>query len=1708
MTRSTEATGFSLVPLSSRPSAIVSPEEATAILGTFVQFSSAGSNVNGSEENITREWTLRSPTGSKAEIEYEEEDGSLIRLEADVTGTYIVQLVVSRDGVQSEPTRSAVFFSPIVVPSVKRVSPPGDFMYKVLGSFWELVNDREVFPTLWSGYTQLVASDLLRAMQIDRAKSIQTIQPLFQKKWISYSPTISLDHSKCTSIWARHQSGRGAFTGTVTFVNKGIIVSDTEIILDSAVTPKAIGTTLTVYSGSNVGDFLINRINSAGTGYIVSATTPFANFRLERVVSAADLEYLIRKPKEVYSPSVDFSSLDIENGDYLKIRNTRNAGYWKITAIGTAGGLSNDFSLLLDRPLPITSGGMSFEIIRSSRVSFVKKESSHTDTVYIPLDEANLYEFSKQNLLGTGGKIASNYEILVNRDHILDSAIGARLKITSGLNTGKTYIISGINPAKTGYLVVKEFGSSVLGSTASYEIEVNIDVKDHLLVLEDEAHRISRVDTLMDLAPTTEGGRGPLWVVTLQKPTATSGLERLNWRIGTTIQTSEFADVKELGVRRGDTLLIDVYREDIDATATLSAQVTGCVDNLFSIEMGIEDLQWGDDWFGELVPTEVISLCSSLGIPTARLSSVDDTTVLFLDLSVQVRAFILSQQFKAQIFNIKTTGNTLLDIPNFFSFYLRPSKIIRNSSIGLSDLEKNGDYPIVSIPALHEYINPERVSETEEGTYRIAYSDGTWKDLNKAPISMVENINYVLSNQTSLRGFEARLIANSEEITFGDVDLIAQSVRVGDQIEITSGINIGTYIISRIQDETTLRVSGDSLDGSLPPYTESNVQYKIHRQVAGNFLYFSSAFSPKNPAPEYLWAPTTLVDNFKYIEDNFGVLVGVTKESLDQYGATQVSFRSSVEALMYCWTMGPTLSSAKIGAHTLLDLPVTETSCQIIEIREDYTNNLGRVLTEDLSAEGNGTGIFRTYRYRKTASTYPNLDFDGLAINPNTSEVFQEGDILPEFTTLTNSVKIVDRISDPESLRGLSPYYGKEALQKFHTWQAEIDLRAVDSRDMPLVSEFLMNIRPIYTKPKIVGVISFIDEVIVEVELFIDILLRFFDDPAFSRESTHKLDDLRNRAIDLGSFGSRTLFTGSDLTLGEIRDGRQVVNSARFVQKFQYQEEEEWELSSINKYFAGGTKIRAFGQLVRQGDVLFILDGRNRGRYRVADTYENGDLALEVYEGDAPRAIDPLDMREDVPARFIVQRENGYLIYSPPTGADHNQNIYIHADYEDTSSIEVLDLKEQHVPFVANGVTANDVLIVEDRFAEIDSPGIWSPDQQTYIDTHRYLTLKTPIDLSGMGVGAFNWRIERWSLLSNPIVTGTADVLAGAANLTLREDSKNHIVYMRSGDELHIEGQVYRISSVIQGAHLIVVDQEFEADGIVEFSLVRPVLDEDDVDSDTRLERLFAEDKVEVEIFFPLVLLSSLNNKTLSDTQNLEALSGLIQLEDNDAPFTVPEEHRSGVFYGDNAEGLVSTQFLSRKNGFLVEVLVSAEDTTGDGVLDSTTSVSHGVYAPLTHLDLPNNNSLVPQENEIFVSSLFPGVQATTEESAVIPEENYSINVYARAANFTLTFGHNFDANGNWVPLPEEDRPVGSIGGIMVSYEGDIFLSDGVTETNFVDMEVLPGDFFQFWWKTPEGELKEDTLQIVDVFPKLFSVNSIMDLNVQASGRIFRREPQ
>lgn len=399
------------------------------------------------------------------------------------------------------------------------------------------------------------------------------------------------------------------------------------------------------------------------------------------------------------------------------------------------------------------------------------------------------------------------------------------------------------------------------------------------------------------------------------------------WRLSTTL-TNTVVDFEKEGVKFGDYLKIRVNLfkngEAQNSGSVIYLPVTGANKNAIGII-------WDENVINgipnnSLSKDRILKLSKELNIDGVALDITGNIIYLPNSLGEYINLNINSAAFKRKYFEESLSFSTIFELGTFQSktitFSIEPLSIIRNKAILISD-------DITSIPTLQEYIEQPSLSEIEGKKYIVkngAQSKVT--QIFKDPIFLYENLDYIVGQKEF--NVYANFTASSSLVTLPLADLIDRSVEQGDFLAIT-GLNgeingsERNVIITEIIDKSTLKLQLDMT------YTAKDVKCKIVRKQKFNFIrYVDNVFNQKNNSLREkdftatlgisLWGEVTYFDNSKYVEDNFGTIVKITKEQLEKQKIS-APYKSAVAGLLFALVKGPSMYNIKIGAQILLGLP-------------------------------------------------------------------------------------------------------------------------------------------------------------------------------------------------------------------------------------------------------------------------------------------------------------------------------------------------------------------------------------------------------------------------------------------------------------------------------------------------------------------------------------------------------------------------------------------------------------------------------------------------------------------------------------------------------------------------------------------------------------------------------------------------------------------
>jgi len=114
----------------------------------------------------------------------------------DKPGIYILSLTVAvqlSSGSYSFSAKDFLQVTAALTAQILEHRPASDYIWAHLPDFWNLVQDKQYFTSMWSAMTQAISSDLLATWQNDYAKALKDVSQRYQRRWINYGGKITFD---------------------------------------------------------------------------------------------------------------------------------------------------------------------------------------------------------------------------------------------------------------------------------------------------------------------------------------------------------------------------------------------------------------------------------------------------------------------------------------------------------------------------------------------------------------------------------------------------------------------------------------------------------------------------------------------------------------------------------------------------------------------------------------------------------------------------------------------------------------------------------------------------------------------------------------------------------------------------------------------------------------------------------------------------------------------------------------------------------------------------------------------------------------------------------------------------------------------------------------------------------------------------------------------------------------------------------------------------------------------------------------------------------------------------------------------------------------------------------------------------------------------------------------------------------------------------
>lgn len=660
----------------------------------------------------------------------------------------------------------------------------------------------------------------------------------------------------------------------------------------------------------------------------------------------------------------------------------------------------------------------------------------------------------------------------------------------------------------------------------------------------------------------------PVTFVTTETSDVPTDLVGLNWRAAHTL-SSKTQNFIELGVNPGDKLVFDLLLSGSEESIEIVAQVIGVDRN--SLAFVITDQLVTAGVVAKIPNQTLFTIAAAFDFRT--LTQLPDGTISYTDFAKILHDDLSSGAFKAGHFNVSLTPTDSIVSANV-SFQIKPKHIIRNRLVPIAE-------NTVSIPMLQQFIKQPELSVNAAGKPVLRRNDQDFV-LAQSPVWLSENTDYLVDGEVALH---EKLTFRSGSTLVGSPtgDFLDRNVMAGDTFTIESPAQLaGDYTVKAVLGGTQL-----TLTRPIPIYSLSSLvtaKVKVTRKRSGRFIRFAPGrFTANSPAPDRLWAEVVFFDNSQTVEDNFGLLVGIKRNDLEEF-TTTVTYRQAVAGVMFALTSGSAVSKIELGIKILLGLPFAEHRGIIRSIESDFRRDsngdpiLGRLLIEDVDLNDDPRGTVRVYTYPiDTPSKLAGVD-----VNPVTGVSYAIGDIVERLASLAKGVTITDYTTDPVT-SGVTA----DLLQQFHTFRVRMNDNVFQIEEFDLVSNFLRKITPSYVTYILTTMVE-----IAELETPLDKLI-------LSLNSTERSVLVDNASLGLPfalALDQKTFFSG--------------VPIARVGDNFYWVRRTGTDLvtafgsaiaTSTSAGFLNPKSGESFdGNLVVPGDKLLVITGLNKGLYSIS----------------------------------------------------------------------------------------------------------------------------------------------------------------------------------------------------------------------------------------------------------------------------------------------------------------------------------------------------------------------------------------------------------------------------------------------------------------------------------------------------------------------------
>lgn len=379
----------------------------------------------------------------------------------------------------------------------------------------------------------------------------------------------------------------------------------------------------------------------------------------------------------------------------------------------------------------------------------------------------------------------------------------------------------------------------------------------------------------------------------------------------------------------------------------------------------------------------------------------------------------------------------------------------------------------------------------------LLYPDGT-RRARERPLELIENVDFYLRRAQDV-GYGLTTGDFLDVLTTDRYDFLLAGVTPGERLTITDTAAIGTYTVVSVGRQVV------RLDPP-PPTRILNATFTLESDNA-YIIFQDNVLSDRKL--DRLWAEYVTTSNDAQVESSFGALVGLNAEAWRSRNL-QNSYRDAVAALLKARVTASTLASIEQITSLIVGVPMSPTRGIIqsinhaYELTEQGEPSKLRITLEEIDAEGRLTGRLSA----KTAQAENSgrlEEFSGLKVSSATGRRLSVGDIIEQFTPISEGVRVVDLYTNDTSLT-------LDDVVDRHRFGVLIDADATRGLattldNLSFLEQFIDDVKPSYTDFLLRMHKYVVDDVLVESDVFFSLTTTLYDNPYHHRGPANILDD-------------------------------------------------------------------------------------------------------------------------------------------------------------------------------------------------------------------------------------------------------------------------------------------------------------------------------------------------------------------------------------------------------------------------------------------------------------------------------------------------------------------------------------------------------------------------------------------------------------------------